>query len=435
MQPSSAPRACLVSVGGSTEPVFHTLRTNRPTLVAYFCSAGSRQLAERIQSELDFAPLAEFFEIGAHEELGPCYSALRTWIPTWLQRHTLAPDEVVVDYTGGTKTMSAALVLAATEHFSRFSYVGGTQRDKAGTGIVITGTERIHYQGNPWQELAVREIDRARALWAEQQYVAAGAILRAAKPHVPLQQRPAFDCVIDLATALADRLALQLHAAAQRFEKLANKLQKRPPAQSAPMQVLEAHDRLISFCALAASRLSSSEATTGPAADPHLQLRELLDNAILTARLGRYDDASARLYRALELYGQNELARLTDGVFQLGQLKSGTLPPSVATCSVFSDTTTAVQKAQDGIALEDVYRVLAHLDHHAAAIAKAEFDGPDALKSSWRQATQRRNQSILAHGIQPVSERGFKDLAVLIQEITGEDTSNVLLEAPAFTTA
>jgi len=38
--------------------------------------------------------------------------------------------DIYVDYTGGTKNMSAALALAAVGRGARFSYVGGERRNK-----------------------------------------------------------------------------------------------------------------------------------------------------------------------------------------------------------------------------------------------------------------------------------------------------------------
>lgn len=424
--------ALLCSVGGSPEPILHTLRTLRPACVAYVCSVGSRANAEAIQAQLDFSPVADYLELTTHEELGPCYAELRAWLPGWLASQTLAPDDVTVDYTGGTKTMSAALVLAATEVFSNFSYVGGAQRDQAGTGIVLSGHERIHYQANPWRELAVRELDHAATLWATQQYEAVAALLRRAKGQVPREQRPAFDRIIDLARALSNRLDLQLPKAAQALRKLADKLVNQPPPSSASTE--KSHTVLLDFCQRAAVRFAGSAALQGPATDPRAQLRELLDNALLTARLGRHDDAAARLYRALELFGQNELSRLTDGAFYLGRLKTETIPPALADFSLFA-VTNGLEAAQRGMALENIYRALAHLKHPAGQRAVTDFDGPVSLKTPWRQATQRRNQSILAHGLQPVGQEGFETLAALVADYTGEDTSQVDIEAPVFNAA
>ena len=422
--PTPPARALLISFGGTSAPLRIALREFQPTVVWYFCSHDSRASAEQSHAELTGQTVpptqAEFLECSNHEELDSCYAELRHWLSRLPQKWAVLPEHVCVDYTGGTKTMSAALVLAATECFTRFSYVGGHQR---AAGLVLDGHEVRHEQPNPWRALAIREIEQAALLWNEQQYAAAALILRKAKAQVPLDQRPAFDFVITLAGALADRLALQLKAAATKLGKLADKIADLPPD--------DPRGGLLDFCHRASQRLTAGEAAAGPAADPMAQLRELLDNALLTARLGRYDDASARLYRALELYGQNELDRLTHGAFRLGQLKRDALPPEVAGCEVFKDTATALTKARRGIALEEVYRVLAHLGHEKAMAAKADFDGPDALKSAWRQATQRRNQSILAHGVQPVGETGFAALAHLLTQTTGCQMESVDLPPPA----
>jgi hypothetical protein len=151
--------AARVSVGSSTAPVLHVLRQHRPAHVWYFCSAGSRAKADEIQRQLDWHPQARFIEVGRFEELGPCYRELRRVLPKVLAETKVAPGEVLVDYTGGTKTISAALVLAASELFDQFSYVGGEQREKGGLGIVVDGKERVHYQGNPWSDLSCCQPD------------------------------------------------------------------------------------------------------------------------------------------------------------------------------------------------------------------------------------------------------------------------------------
>lgn len=420
-------RACLISVGGSTEPILHVLQTYRPEFVAYVCSPASRAHLPEIQACLDFNPRTDILEVAAFEDLGPCYAALRTWLPGWLGLHDIQPDEVMVDYTGGTKTMSAALVLAATEVFSHFSYVGGAQRDQAGTGRVITGSERLHYQGNPWRELAVRELEQAGQLWRLQQYDAVIALFRRARTQMPREQHPALERATLLAGALADRLSLQLPAAARKLDDLARKLRKSPASAAG----IDARAALLSFCERGSRRFSAASGLSGPSSDAVAQLRELLDNALLTAELGRYDDGAARLYRALELFGQNELSRLTDSAFALGRLKAETIPMALKNFAPFSGPD-GWEAARRGISLEQVYRALAHLDHPAGRRAVAEFDGPDALRTPWRQGTQRRNQSILAHGLQPVGADGFKALAALVADYTAEDLSRVDLNAPTF---
>ena len=77
MTPTGRISAALVSVGGSPAPILHVLRLYRPTHVWYFCSAGSRAIADAIHSELDWPLDRDFVEVERFEELGPCYRELR----------------------------------------------------------------------------------------------------------------------------------------------------------------------------------------------------------------------------------------------------------------------------------------------------------------------------------------------------------------------
>ena len=95
-------------------------------------------------------------------------------------------------------------------------------------------------------------------------------------------------------------------------------------------------------------------------------------------------------------------------------------------------TPDGLTNARRNIALEQIYRALAHLRHPAGQRAVADFDGPEALKGAWRNATQRRNQSILPHGLQPVGPDGFAILATLVADYTGQDTTRIDLDAPAW---
>jgi len=59
-----------------------------------------------------------------------------------------------VDYTLGTKSMSAAIAVATMEQAHRYSDVGGVERDKRGVGVVLGGRKRMHYIQNRWREVA-----------------------------------------------------------------------------------------------------------------------------------------------------------------------------------------------------------------------------------------------------------------------------------------
>lgn len=413
MNSPSSITAALVSVGGSTAPVIHVLRQHRPAHVWYFCSAGSRAIADAIQAELGWHPAPRFIEVERFEELGPCYRELRLKIPEILDESRVNPCDVLVDYTGGTKTMSAALVLAATELFDQFSYVGGEQREKHGLGVTVDGKERMLYQGNPWTDLAIREVERARDLWAGCQFEAAAGILRIVAPRVPHRLR--FETIAQLADAMAARHRLDFKAAVKNL----GGVQKVVPTL---FDGREDHglrgcvSRCLEIC-VACSQDNASIAF----------LCELLDNTLRTAAQGRYEDAAARLYRAMEMQGQLWLTEMTDGLFINGKC-------SEAKAADLPDALKSLPFCRPGehddikLSLEQLYLALSALGHQRAVLVATDI-GLDK-KSHWRQATAQRNTSILAHGVQAIGADGFAEMKFLCSEFLGFDLTHEINEIP-----
>lgn len=400
--------AALVSVGGSLAPVLHVLREHRPPHVWYFCSTDSRANADAIQAALDWNPQARFIDVERFEELGPCYRELRRKIPEILSETKVNPREVLVDYTGGTKTMSAALILATTEWFDRFSYVGGEQRERGGLGITVDGKERVRYQTNPWSDLAIREIERARDLWAGCQFEAAQRVLSAVAARVPHPLR--FKSVANLASAMAARHRLDFKEAT----RLLGMVQKSLPS------LFDGHDDhgIIGFTS---DCLRLSEACSKDKAS-NTFLRELLDNTLRTAAQYRFEDAAARLYRAMEMQGQLWLTESTSGLFVNGRCKAadvGRIPLQLQRLHFCK----ADREGEDlNLSLEQAFRAAHQMgDERADKVIndlKTLDDSPRG-SSRWRQATEKRNTSILAHGVTPVGEEGFRQMKELAAEFLG----------------
>jgi len=396
--------AALVSVGGTSAPVLHVLRQHRPAHVWYFCSAGSRTNADDIQRQLEWHPAPRYIEVVRFEELGPCYRELRRKIPEILAETKVPPAEVLVDYTGGSKTMSAALVLVAAEMFQQFSYIGGAQRDKGGLGIVLDGKERALYQGNPWSELAIREVERARDLWAGCQFEVAAKLLREVAPRVPLRLR--FEAMATLADAMAARHRLDFSEATRCLREAIGRL--RPIFEGTPAA---------SPLPLAEHALEVCQACAADAASPAL-LRELLDNALRTAAQGRYEDAAARLYRAMEMQAQLWLGEATSGLFTNGRCKAENtaLLPDVLKALPFCKPDA---RGEIKLSLEQCFMALAALGHERARAIVADIARD--RQSRFRAATEKRNASILAHGVRPIGSDGFEQMKQIASDFLGFD--------------
>lgn len=399
--------ALLISIGGTSTPVLHVLRQHRPQHVWYFCSAGSRANAEAIQALLEWHPQARFIEVERFEELGPCYRELRRKIPEILAETKVPYSEVLVDYTGGTKTMSAALLLAATELFDQFSYVGGEQREKSGLGVTMDGKERILYQSNPWSDLAIREIERASDLWASLNFDHAAVTLREVGRRTGRKMPTELS---NLAEALAARHRLDFSGARDRLTRLSRPLELLFDAQPDKALIGEVRD-MTEICAKCAP----------DKVDGNILLRELLDNSIRTASQHRFEDAAARLYRAMEMQGQLWLAEATGGMFKNGKCKNADTQPIPEALKALPFYAAAIRDNEVIFDMEKCYHAA-----HAMRYARANHIVADIAlgdKGRWRQATAMRNTSILAHGVQPIGADGFARMKALATEFLGFDLS------------
>ncbi|NMC44907.1 MAG: hypothetical protein GYA46_13395 [candidate division Zixibacteria bacterium] len=152
-------------------------------------------------------------------------------------------------------------------------------------------------------------------------------------------------------------------------------------------------------------------------------LRELLDNALRTAAQGRYEDAAARLYRAMEMQAQLWLADATGGLFINGKCKpeNSSKIPAPLTALPFCQPD---DSGEIRLSLEQCFRALAALGDQRASKVVADIELKDQTgktKSRWRAATEKRNASILAHGVSPIGKDGFNQMKQLTTEFLGFD--------------
>lgn len=412
--PLLVPRAALVSVGGSPAPILYVLRKYRPANVWYFCSAGSRSVADELQSQLEWRPYPDFVEVERFEEIGPCYRALREAIPRLLQKWKIDPAEVVVDYTGGTKTMSAALVLAASERLRHFSYVGGEQREKGGLGVAMDGRERAFYESNPWSELSVREVERAADLWAHALFDGSAGVLRGTAGRTP---RPClFEMLVDVSDATAARHRLDFKNAQKSFGLAA----KSSPALfdgRADYGLADYIEKSSHICAECAGEKSSP-----------VLLRELLDNALRTSAQQRFEDAAARLYRAMEMQAQIWLTEVSAGAFSNGKLRRGaSLPPVLADWPPCN----ADGQGEVCLSMEQCFEAVNRLGDKRTGRIVADI-AVGSGGSRWRRASAKRNTSILAHGVSSIGQTGFEEMKQIAVEFLAFDLTRESNPIPPF---
>ena len=151
------------TVGGSPAPIIYSLTQHAPKFALFLCSASSataveEQILPALPEEIANALVHTVHILRDEQDLLACVRDMRTAVSEAGKAFGLGSAPLLADFTGGTKVMSAALVLALAEYNVHFTYIGGGQRSKNGLGTVLEGTEKVMRLANPWEVLGFSPI-------------------------------------------------------------------------------------------------------------------------------------------------------------------------------------------------------------------------------------------------------------------------------------
>lgn len=407
----------ICTVGGAADPVIASIRYWRPNRVWFVHTPETgRVITETIvpgacadDYVLD-AGRRHLLELRDGEDLTSCLDQLRELnreVAGWTANGS--DYQAVVDFTGGTKCMSAALALQARRWRCVYSYVGGTERTKEGIGVVVPGAERMVHRANPLDVLGYQAIDDFRVLFDQGAYSAAAKLAEATKRGVERGDRKRELAVLEhLANGFDawDRFDHRSSVAAlENVRTSANDLRAALGFAEAK-QVLEFIDRW-----------QPTSRRLGDARTPTLaHVVDLLANARRRQRESRYEDAAARLYRAIEAIAQLALHE-RHGIASTDRVSLERVPESLRS--------QWQARAEDGfvkLGLQDAYSLLgAYGDQLAQKFRERELHGPTSPLGA-------RNRSVLAHGFECVSN----DICERLRKAACELAGVLETDLPAF---
>jgi len=384
----------ICTVGGSHQPIVRVIKEMHPEHVVFVCSEdnaatgakgsyiqiegkGNCIRAKRddvspnlpsIPTQADFSGQYEILQVPA-DELNVCFERINYKIEALLKDSPSA--SLIADYTGGTKTMTAALAMAAIEHDRvRLHLVTGRRSDLI---RVRDGSESGVWASVEGIRLKKR-ISECLRFWQNYAYAQASDGLN----HIPMPER----------TALRDALlhARDLSSAFAAWHRFDHR---------------SAHDLLQEYqTALGkdgkyigiASRLANPQARNH---DP-ARIYDLWLNAERRARQGNHDEAVAICYRLWEWTAQWLLRSYCD--IDTSDIRADQIPE---TLSLSPNTDGKYQ-----MGLFTAWGLLHTLqpDSPAGIFFSRE-------RKQFLDIVKIRNHSILAHGFDPISMYDWKKIA------------------------
>ena len=400
----------VLTVGGSCAPIVKSVRQHGADYVHFVCNAdhpqsgrkGSRVVIDgpgmvcgEDRSDLDLPNILtqtslrggeyDIHEVEDPDDLDECYAVASRVLAEARAEYPNA--KLLADYTGATKSMSSALVVAALTHGAELQVVRGDRRDLGKATPDTNYTSRSIITG----AFLDRQLEVVSSLERNGDYLSAARVIE----ELMREQGPQGDAH----RALQARLSLC--RAFDRWDSF-DHLDAYDRLSGIPSKGLRRHARpfidVLHAILQSRAELDDGLRTTRPellarpfpGSDGFEIVRDLLANAERRARQGRYDDAVGRLYRATELVAQFVLRR--DYGVVTSNVDAAILPEEVR--SWF---------AGGGRVQLDMVKA-----HDLLARLHEAYGG---LWGGQRQsiigALQVRNHSVLAHGFEPIGESEY----------------------------
>ena len=399
-------KAMVITVGtgrGVESGILASIRQNNPDYIVFLTTAKSKETLQRESLKVEIGRRkCDVKTIENENDAEKCYKAAKEVIKK-------LKDEgysICIDFTSGTKAMTGGTILAAiAEETPSLVYVTG-ERDE--NGRVISRRERVYAIPSPTEIVIDLKKKLLAIMFNNHQFYDCLSIISDVKTSV-------------LSTKLEDYSFKKLEIIVNAYylwdlfehEKAFNELNK--------VKKKEVVDLITDVTQLGKNKEFLGILTRNK--EDKFLLVDIICNAKRRINEGKFDDAVARLYRAIEFIGQIALKDLGVDIknFSLEALKK--LPISGEKKGFYEKI---AENGKIRIGLRNIYKLLDDLESEIGKKFREDKELHNLLTN--------RNNSILAHGNKPVGKEDAQKLYEKVLEyakILFKDI-NVLMEKAAF---
>ena len=370
--------------------LYYTITKIHPHHVIFFASDKSKETIKYVE-ELFLKDDDEFIKdedyqivlINAIDDLNTCFEAYESKI--W-ELYTAKDNDyqIIMDYTSGTKTMSAAMASCGMFYSKDLISVGGDRS----TGEVSRGTEIINYQ-NIYKIYDKFALMRVRYNFNANRFMACIDLL---------------NYIVDMNIHKESLLYLCKSYYAwdnMDFEEAYDNLRK---VDINHIELMEIRDD-IKFNLKALGNIVNSRSVN---LKNCYILASLINNSIRRSEEFKYDDAIARLYRSFELIAQSELSKYD---LESSDIDVSILRKNNVSEEFILDLEKTEEDGKIRIGLEKDYLLLNELGN---GIGKYYMENQSKIKN----LTRKRNNSILAHGLDSLSEKDFDEFLEIVLNLS-----------------
>ena len=388
----------------------HSIAHYNPDRIIFFGSKNSEKVIERIKQSCKSQnkPILdnEFMEFSNIDNFTECYNEICDVIA----RHP--SDEIIMDYTSGTKTMVSAQCIAALLHGKKLSLTSG-KRDI--TGKVIPKTTKVVEQPlyEAYDKISFENMKRDFNTY---------------------RFDSALDSMEKIVICKSKSGLMNIINGYKKWDLMewneASELLKDVNLNNTILEKIQANKKFLGTLVNLYNKIGTEKdkdrTSLRTPKEPYVMiLADLLNNAHRRITEGKYDDAVSRLYRATELISQIML--LDKGINEINdKIYFSDIEKQIKNRSELEKYKGRIEKEDTGALRKDM-----------GAWAKFQLLKEIGDERGWnnysrlRSDMQNRNLSIMAHGLKPVgkeaADRFYKSVYEFSYEIFGKKKIDELI--------
>jgi len=399
-------KALLIAVSDDAPAAVYSINRLKPEMLCFFVAESAKSLVEtNVQPQIAQMPRRWDWVVtpDAHRFMA-CYQALSRTLPDLLRTWDVNPGELVVDLTGTTPAMAAALSLASLTSTSRVVALGHASvvRPADGEAVTVEGRERVWMQGNPWDEAAALSRREGCELFNRGAFAPASSLFRQVESRVSGGQKPLYRALADLAEGYGLWERFQYRQAWDKLKIAAKALDMAsvwggPAGLKGLLPSIKANAGFLEKLVLDPQEVKEAVAY------------DLLAHARRRADMDHDAEAAmGTLLRALEAFAQWQL-------FKQYKIKTWDVQPEQLPEALREPCRTCYLDDVDGkykLPLQSQFRALAGLGDQMGQAFLAQWPKMKPLLDA-------ANQAVLGHGFEPVKPERFQQLYDIVVKLTG----------------
>lgn len=405
-------KALLIAVADRAPAAVYSINRLKPELLCFFLPESAKPMVETvIQPQLAQMPRRwDWVVTPEPARFMASYQVLARALPDLLRTWEVGPGELVLDLTGATPAMAAAMALAGLPFASRvvmLELVTSGAATEGGDSVTVDGSPCVWLQGNPWDEAAHVSRREGCDLFNRGAFGSAASLFRQIEFRVSGGQKPLYRAMADLADGYGLWERFQYRPAWDKLKTAIKALDMAsvwggPPGLKAVLPPIKNNAGFLEKLVLDPQEVKEAVAY------------DLLAHARRRAEMDHDpESATAALLRALEAFAQHRL-------FKQHGIKSWDVRPEQLPEALRETCRTCYLNDVDGkykLPLQAQYRALAGLGDQMGQSYLAQW-------TKLKPLLDAAAQGVLGSGFEPIKAERFQQLYEIVVKVIGvADTS------------